>query len=238
MATARDVVTDALRELGVLAAGEVASADDELSGLSALNRLIDQWAAERLTIYTITRTTYALVSGTQNYTVGSGGNFNVARPVFVDHVRLLDTAVSPTLESGLVPFTDDAWALVTQKALTSTEPTNYYYNPTFPLGTLTLWPVPTGTTLTGVLYAPQQVAELANLNTAISLPPGYRRMLVKNLALEMSPSYERPSSVDLRVQAAESKMVVKQANVRLMDMTLDPAYLGTSSGRYNINVDG
>jgi hypothetical protein len=225
MAVVLDVIVDALRELGVLAAGEVATSDDAIAGLAAMNRLIDQWAAEELQIYQTTRTTWTIVSGTQDYTLGTGGTINVARPVFIDHINFVDTAPTPDIEYQMSPLTDDAWSRVPIKSITAPLPTSYYYNPTYPLGTVSLWPVPTSATLLGVLYAPQAVAEFTAYTTAISLPPGYRRMIVKNLAVEMSPSYERPCSRELVMQAMESKAAVKRANKRLADMQLEAAAL-------------
>jgi hypothetical protein len=222
--TALDIVADALRELGVLASGEVASAGEALSGLAALNRMVDGWAAERLTMYTVSRTTYALVSGTQVYTVGTGGNFNVARPVFVDHFSVYDSAVTPNAEVQLEAFTDDSWAVLPEKSTPGT-PSAYYYNGTFATGSLSLWPKPNVSGLVGVLYAPLQVSEFALLSTAVSLPPGYRRMLVKGLAVEMGPSYDKPLSQELYTQAREAKMVVKNANVRMRDMSIDSSML-------------
>src|SRR3989304_6497560 len=137
MAEVRDIVAAALRELGVLAAGEVAPADEANSGLEELNRLVDQWAGERLLIYRVTRTTWT-ISATQNYPVGPGGTVNVVRPVYLDHVNLIDTSTDPDQETPLTPLTDDGWAAITQKRATSTQPTNWYYNQTFPLGTLSL----------------------------------------------------------------------------------------------------
>lgn len=45
MATARDVVTGALRLIGVLAAGETAQAAEATDGLAALNRMMHGWKA-------------------------------------------------------------------------------------------------------------------------------------------------------------------------------------------------
>jgi len=237
MAVVLDVIADALRELGVLAAGEVATADDANSGLLALNRLVDQWAAEELQIYQTTRTTWSIVSGTSSYTLGTGGNINIARPVFIDHINFQNTGSSPTIEYQMSPLTDDAYSRIPIKTITAPFPTSYYYNPTYPTGTVILWPVPTSTTLQGVLYAPQAVAEFAGLTTAITLPPGYRRMLVKNLAVELAPSYERPVMSKLDEQARESKSIVKRANKRLADMQLEAAALIQGKNRrftYNI----
>ena len=60
--TVLDIGTAALRDLGVLATGETASSEDSDAMLAALNRLVDQWAAERMAIYSQTRTTWAIVS--------------------------------------------------------------------------------------------------------------------------------------------------------------------------------
>lgn len=234
MATARDLITKALQELGVLAAGEVATAVEADDGLLALNRLLDAWAAERLQIYTVTRTTWTITPNTDpnQYTVGTGGVVNVARPVFVSdgHVGFVDTSTSPSTEYPLVMLTEAAFAGIPVKGLTSTYPTRFYYNPTYPLASLRLFPVPTSATLTGVLYAPQQVAQLAALTTAVSLPPGYERMLLKNLAIELAPSYERFVSPTLAKQAADAKAIVKRANKRLRDLSIDPG--AVVQGRY------
>ena len=235
MAEVRDIVTAALRELGVKAAGEVVTADEADSGLEELNRLVDQWAGERLLIYRVTRTTWT-ISATQNYTVGTGGTVNVVRPVYLDHVNLIDTSTDPDQETPLTPLTDDGWAAITQKAATSTQPTNWYYNPTFPLGTLSLWPIPSSATLQGALYAPQQTSEFTSLDEVISLPPGYRRMLVKNLARDLAPSYGRPVHPELKEEAIESKATVKRNNYRLSDLSFDAAVLGGNGG-YDIMTD-
>ena len=62
MATLRDLETDALLDLGVLAEGETATAAQLEDARRAINRLIDQWAAERLTIDTVPATTWATAS--------------------------------------------------------------------------------------------------------------------------------------------------------------------------------
>jgi hypothetical protein len=236
--TVRDIATSALQEIGVLASGETATAADAAAGLSTLNDLMDQWAAERLIIYTTTRTTWTIAASTQNYTLGTGGTINVARPVYIDHVNFIDTSPDTDVEYQLQPLTDDAWSRIPIKDLTSTFPTCWYYNPTFPLGTLQLWPIPTSSTLTGVLYAPQAVAEFADLDASVSLPPGYRRMLIKNVAVCLCPQYERDPRQDLKLDAIETKAVVKRSNKRLMDMTIEAgALVQGQNSRYTYDIN-
>ena len=229
MATYGDLITDALIEIGVTAAGETPAAVDMATGLRTMNRLIDTWAAERLQIYTVTRTLWTIAANDGEYTVGLTGNVNVARPVYLDHVNFVDMSTNPDTEYQMQPLTDDAYAAIPQKLITSPMPQFWYYNPTYPLGTLTLYPVPTSTTLQGALYAPAAVAQTAAATTA-SLPPGYERMIVKNLAVELAPSYTRQVDQNLLLQAENAKAVVKRSNRRLMDMSVDAAALIQGQG--------
>ena len=201
MATVRDVVTGALQEIGVVAAGEAPSDADASIGLRALNDLMDQWAADRLLIYTLTRSTWTIVASTRDYTIGSGGDVSIARPIYIDHVNFVDSTPDPDIEYQLSHLTEDAWSRVPQKALTSTLPTAWYYDAAYPLGTLSFRPTPTSSTLTGIIYAPTAVAEFSALATSVALPPGYRRMLLKNLALNLAPSFEREPSPSLYLAA-------------------------------------
>lgn len=234
MATARDIIDGALTELGVRAAGETLAAADASEGLLSLNRMLDAWAAERLMIHTVTRTTWTISANDGQYTVGTGANVNRARPMTVDHVAVIDTDTDPDTESPLGKLTDDGWAAVSQKAQTSDTPQVWYYNPTYPTGTLDLWPIPTSSTLTGVMYAPTAVTQFTDLTTAVSVPPGYERALVKNLAVELAPAYGRKVDAVLAIQAQEAKAVIKRANNRLSDLSIDPAALIGSMPGYDI----
>lgn len=231
MATVLTVISDALKELGVLAAGEVATDAEATDAMGSLNQLLDQWAAERLSIYSIVRTLATLTASTASFTVGTGGNVNIARPVFIDHINYVDTSQDPDLELPLNKLTDDMWAGIPQKALTSTLPTSYFYNPTYPTGTLYPWPIPTSATLQWAVYAPTAVTQFTALTDAISLPPGYWRMLVKNLALDLAPAYSKQVSPALVGEARDTVATVKRANKRLADLSFPASALIQGAGQ-------
>lgn len=237
ISTAGAIVESALKKIGALAAGETMSAEDGQDGLDAFNSLIDQDAAQRLYIYTVTRTTWTIVSGTSTYTVGTGGTVNIARPVYVEDVRVQDTAPSPDLELPLVSLTDDMFQGIPQKEQISTLPTSYYYNPTYPLGTLRFWPVPTSSTLQGVIYAATAVTEFPALTTAISLPPGYRQMYIDRLAADLAPDFGRADLLPyLKSEADESLSIVKAANHRLTDLRFDSGALVNTGEDYGWSI--
>lgn len=219
--TVRNICTDALYDLMVLSADETMSATDGAFALRKLNSLVDQWTSESLLLYSEVRTVWTISSGDGSYTVGTGANVNVARPTVVDGVSFQSTADNPKVEIPLVPLTEQAWQAIAIKDLQSTLPGYYFYNPTFPTATLNLYPVPTSSTLQGVFYCQAQVGEFTSLDTVISLPPGWKRCLVANLAVELAPGYGTEPSAAVQKIAVESKGTLKRSNIRPVDAALD-----------------
>jgi len=233
--TARDIVEQALLRLTVLAAGEAMAAEDASNGLRSLNNLIDEWGTEKLTIHSETRSTFTITE-TASFTVGSGGDCSIVWPRYIEHIRYQDTATDPDEEFPLSILTDDAWAGITQKALTAARPDRAYYNPTYPLGTLYLWPIPTDSNLEGVIYAKTAIVELTTLDTAISLPPGYRSFMITALAWELQGEYGKPPDPVLKMIADRAKANVKRSNIRLMDLSVDRGALVQSYGSGNYDI--
>lgn len=225
MTTARDLCSSALEKLGVLYAGETMTADQSTIALDTLNDRIDEMATERLTIFRQLETTKTLSSGTGQYTVGSGGDFDLVRPVFIEHWSFRDTSTSPVIELPLQKFTDQNWQSLTPKTLTSTYPTGAHYNPTFganALGTVDFWPVPTSSTLTGVLYtAGPAVTEFSTLDATVSLPPGYRKYLQYQLALDLAPAFGGQVGPEIARMAQDAERKIKRVNLRMSDLHVD-----------------
>jgi hypothetical protein len=238
LATVLDaIITPALKEIGVLAAGETATSEDAADALSRLNRLIDRLAAESSSIFYRTRTTWTISANDGEYTVGSGANVNIARPVFVHQIGFIDTSTDPDTEYPLKMLTEDGYAAIPQKAQTSTFPQFAFYNPTYANATLTLWPVPTSSTLSGVIYHSTAVTSFATTSTSVSLPPGYEEALVTNLALLLCPQFERQPSPVLVQAARESMATLKRVNSRLSDLSFEAgALIGGNRHAFNIRT--
>lgn len=237
--TVSDLVSNALIDIGVLGQGQTAAGTTANFALGKLNRLIDSWKNNRLLVFTITRVTWTIASGTATYTVGSGGTINIARPPTMNmqgsNVRFIDTSVSSTQEIDLWPLTDDAYQAIVDKSQAGTYPSNWYYNPTYtssaaPYGTLALWPVPDNANLTGVFYAPVAAATVALADT-LALPPGYERFYETNLGLELTTSYPVSDTTyqRLKVQASDSQADLEKVNTRLVDLGVDLALVPHST---------
>lgn len=247
--TATQVIQDALNDLEVLNSDTETYSSltsvQQTDTLRRLNLLVGQWANQTLTIPAVQRTVFTLLSGkgssTNPYTIGSGGDLNVARPTFQDsiiQVGLLLNASNPPVEIPRGIYTHNMWEQERIKDLTSVLFTALYYNPTFAgdLGQIFLWPVPTDLTNNLVLYIEQPLGTFADATTSYSIPPGFDDALHFNLALKLAIPYGRPISPDLRAEAMRTLAVVKRANVKLFDLPNEFAAIGgqTRKSWYNI----
>lgn len=191
--TARDLVTSAMLEAQILAAGETASAADGNWGLEKLQRLIDQYNTREELIYNVNFSRYTLQVNHTPHTIGPGGDFNVpVRPVRLVKASLVLTSGSSIPIDIPLYIGDDAWwASNAIKDLTSTLPTAVYYSPGTPLGQLYFWPVVTQVNDVR-LETWVNLTQAVDLNTSIAMPQGYWDAIVKTLAVELCPSYGKP----------------------------------------------
>jgi hypothetical protein len=194
--TWRDLIQMTLEDLGVYGQASPASANDESAALNRLNDWIDWLKTQKLSMYQIQRTTWA-ITGASSYTLGVGGNISVSRPPgieFIAGVGYVDQSVSPEFEVNLGDvLTLDDYRAIAFKSLTATYPNGFYYEGSYPFATLRPWPIPTGSNLLGVIYSGVAINEivLAQVGAAISLPPGYRRFMRLGLKIECAPAFKK-----------------------------------------------
>ena len=232
--TPRDLITGAMKLIGVLAAGETASAEDASDNFTALNNLVDEWSLEHLLTPYKVREEFSLVSGTQSYTIGSSGTFNTSRPLGIEAATIEDQAQSPTVEyPPLEIINTKQWAEVTQKDATASIPQRLYMEDSYPLATIYLYPKPSAS-LKLVLYSWKPLTAFTGLSQSLSLAPGFARAYIYNLALAIAPTYGlEPSALVLR-DAAKTIANIKRAQSKPVYMRADDAVMGRKP--YNINT--
>ena len=84
METAGDIINGSLRLLGVLAEGEVPSAETSQDALRAMNQMIDSWNTERLAVFSTQDQVFTWPAATLSRTLGPTGNFVGNRPILLD----------------------------------------------------------------------------------------------------------------------------------------------------------
>lgn len=209
-----DIITSAMKEIGVLAPGEAAALDDLADVMQKLQRLIDYFNARDPLIYNVNFQQFVTPPNTQPITIGPGQMFDInQRPREILSASVILNNTTPTqVEIRLNIRDQDWWANQVVKNLTSTYPTDLYYSPDWANGGIYLWPIPTQSNPI-LLQIPLVLAEFAvnNYNQAFSMPPGYWDAIVYSLAESIGPMFERPTTPDLlRLKAAAIKAI--QAN--------------------------
>lgn len=227
MPSANDFSKAALQLLNVIQAGEDPSSEDGQVAFDVLNRWVDWLGTQRQTIYFLTRTAHTLTASTASYTIGTGGTINIARPVWIDSAGLiLNTADATPTEAPIRVLTDDEYARIGQKTLTSSLSGAVWYdhNWSSALGRVYPLPIPSVSTTQLVLYTPTAITEFAAQSTDYTFPPGYERAIVYNLAHELTAWYPAATPpVNLPAMAMNSLADVKRANNRLSHVVIDPA---------------
>jgi hypothetical protein len=243
MTTALDMIQDAAERLGVYAPGETISAADSARFLKVLNDMIDSWSTETLTTFAVLEQSAQLVVGQTAYTIGTGGNFNMTRPI-----RILDgpgAAFLVDVNGNRYPIDvvpQDKWnQLWNITQINSNLPSTIFYDPQFPLGIINVWPNYAGG-LGVVLHwnSYLQLSEFLGLTSAVSLPPGYVKAIQDNLAVEAAPYFKGDNYAIpqlLLATAARSKGNIKRSNLRLNIAQFEKVLTARGGAVYNIYSD-
>jgi len=231
MATAGDIINGSLRLLGVLAEGEVPSAETSQDALNAMNQMIDSWNTERLSVFSTQDQVFIWPAGLLNRTLGPSGDFVGNRPVLLDDATYFKdpgTGVS----YGIKFINQQQYDGIAVKSVTSTYPQVIFVNNTFPDVDMFVYPRPTRD-LEWHFISVEELTQPATLATSLHFPPGYLRAFRYNLACEMAPEFGvEPSSQVSRIAMA-SKRDLKRIN-NPDDIMSMPYSLVATRQRFNV----
>ena len=244
--TVQNVITNALYEINVVAPGEAPDAGEMTFALSKFNQLLDSWTARKVYIFaiqllgdpTVSGKNFILTPGLQPHTVGPtqigtapAPTFlvNQERPVRIDNVNIILNNVSPNVRFPLQKRDKDWWATNRVQSVPTTLPTDYYYRPDWPAGSVFLWPVP------NYAYGIELEIETllqgsANLATLFAFPPGYELAITMTLAELLCPSFEKQPNQVLIGAAATARQAVAGLNAPPPRINLDD-FGGPGTGR-------
>lgn len=207
MATAQTIIDRGMRLIGALASGESPTSAETTDVLAALNGMLESWRNERLMAFAWQDESKVLTPSDGSYTIGATGDFTTWAAK-IEHAYITN--------SGTDTFLDPLDALgydgIPDKTTTGT-PQYYYFEKSYPLGILKLWPVPDAA---DTLHIRTWVvlSGFATAATSVSLPPGYEDALAFNLAIRIAPEFEKKVSAEVAQIAIETKGSIKRLNNR------------------------
>lgn len=233
MSTVSDLIKGSLRLIGAIAQGETPSSNASADALSALNDMLESWSNDGFLIYHQVIESLTLTASTASYTIGSSGAFNTTRPV-----RIANALVKQSGSNDEIPiriYNEDEWAQISDKTLTSILPQGIYYDPNFALGLIYVWPVPSANG-TLILCSDKPLTTYSLISEDVTLPPGYKKALRYNLAMELAPEYGKAISQDIATQAVESKALIMRSNTKPVYMRSDVFGLVGDEKQFNIHT--
>lgn len=214
MATGLSVITNACIEIGAIAPGETVPAANSVFALERLNRIIDLWNTQGLTLWTVNDATYVLTANTQDYEIGptaAAPGFVATRPTKVLMANLVLTTLTPNVFIPLEIWNAQQWASLAVLSVAASVPKALYYDPRNTNGLLRLWPKPSAANSLE-LYTPQQLTALAALATTFAFPPGYEDALTLTLAEVLCQPFGRPRTPELMMDARNARAAIKATN--------------------------
>ncbi len=223
----RDLIARTLRILGVIASGETPSASEQADMLTALNSMLFSWSTEGLTLFRTTTNAFPLIPSQQVYTIGTGGDFDVPRPVRIKTAYLRYLSGSQPADLPLRILTREEWDALTVKTLDSSMPTDVFIDDDMPLTQIKLWPAPTEAHELVLVYQ-EPLGGFADINEDVIMPPGYDRAIVYNLAVEAAPEFGKSASNETVLIAQNSLGNVKRINIKPQIATPDYPRGGSS----------
>ncbi len=242
--TGNDLIKAAMRLIQVSAVDVDLTAQELTDGLESLNRMLDSWSLDELMLYQVIREQFALVSGQNPYSIGLGGDFNTVRPTRIVGAYL-------TLNNGSIPVDYpmnvlgyDDYNAIRLKTLSTNFPNYIYYQPSFPIGEVYIYPIfsPNDPATIGPAYITltswKPLPIIADPTAPLEFPPGYWEAIVFNLAARIAEEYQfaiRPTTVALGIEALKR---VKRLNQRTNTLQTDVHLMNTAQLRYSIYSDG
>ena len=243
--TLRDICTRALQLLYVAPSGNTPTDQMVNDALYVANEILDSWSANGMMIYTQTQNFFPLPTAKQVWTIGpvTAGmptpDFIVpARPNNLQSANMLLTTASPTLEIPLQILSDQEWANIRTKTIYTTIVNKIYMDEQWPIANIYLWPIPSGGDPQLILWYWQLFNSALTLDSIISLPPGYAKLLRYGICMNLAPEYNKPIPADIAGVYAALKRDIEIKNIRPSSLYYSAAAQGTGiSGNYNILND-
>jgi hypothetical protein len=214
--TWRDLIFDALVEIGVYNPNDSFQAEDAQFAARKLQRIIDQWAALERFAYTVDFTLYTLTPNHSPILIGPGltaPDFAaVRRPVRIVSAALVLNQNPPATDLPLNIRDEQWWAGQRVKAQTSQTPTDLYYKAAFPNGEINLWPIATFASGLRLETWVQMSQVPQDLTTTFVAPPAYENATMLSLAEELCGPYTRPVPGELPAKAMRARAALQGNN--------------------------
>lgn len=230
--TGRSYVERALRIINAIDVGETPDAEEANDAIDLFNDMLGLWSTQSLTIPYIASAEFNTIAGQKVYSIGPGGDWDGNRPIAITDafIRIGNGQAGGSLDIPLAVLSNHQYANVPLKDVASTQSRALYYENQFPLGRVSLYPVPSA--VFGVVLMYNTFFTSVTLDSDLSgMPPGYALAIQYNLAKYLAVEYNKEWSPQKDKIATDSLGNIKSANIRAPDAEFNDALPGVGSSR-------
>ena len=233
--TPRDIVNLALKTANVVGVGQSSLPEDINDCFNMLNMMIAQWQRRRYMVYNL-KTVSITATGATSYTIGLGQQFNTERPAKIEaaFIRMQGGSNLPVDYPLQVLRAKEDYDRISIKNLNSF-PEYVFYDSTFPVGNVFVWPVPNNQYQI-FLTVMTQLQAFQNLSEVIVMPNEYLDAMHWNLADRILTIYGLPENPKITRYAEVSMRAIMENNSQIPLLHM-PVALRGKSGAYNIYGD-
>ncbi|NYD88750.1 hypothetical protein [Sphingomonas melonis] len=216
--TARDMVTQAMREIGVLASGENPSADELADGILRLNSMLKAWAAKGLNLWRNTQGTVDFAAGISSAAIPEA--------LTVGEARLL---LSGGTERPLALWESDQYAVLPNKGSVGV-PVAYTMISQVGGLTMQLWPVPSRDVTIRYSFG-RITADVIQPSDPVDVPQMFQEAVWLMLAVRMAPTFGKARTDPQTVQLVAARAAELERD--MLDFDRPASYqLGTDLDGY------
>jgi len=233
--TPRDIVNLALKTANVVGVGQSSLPEDINDCFNMLNMMIAQWQRRRYMVYNL-KTVSITATGATSYTIGLGQQFNIERPAKIEaaFIRMQGGSNLPVDYPLQVLRAKEDYDRISIKTLNAF-PQYVFYDSTFPVGNVFVWPVPNNQYQI-FLTVMTQLQAFQNLSEVIVMPAEYLDAMQWNLADRILTIYGLPENPKITRYAEVSMRAIMENNSQIPLLHM-PVALRGKSGAYNIYGD-
>lgn len=171
--TARDIVKQAMIEIGVLSTGEEPDASEMLDSIVRLNAMLKTWSAEGL----------GHLEATGTVTIPANSSSGVL-PTGIRSIYSARVIVSTTNHRQMVPYNRSQYQMLPNK-IARGSPTVYYLSDNGNQTTMYVWPVPTAITTIAIDYG-RTIEAVTDASETIDAPQEWQEAMYLGLGARIA----------------------------------------------------
>jgi hypothetical protein len=230
MDTGTSIVQGCLRKINAYQPGDQQIAPEFNDALDVINSMLDSWSTQQYAVYGSVENIlyYSGVTSAGNayqYTIGAGGDFDVARPLRITNAFTRITTQGSGYDYPIEIISKDRYVEYGLKSINYPWPTALWYNPTFPLGNIYFYGAPSAG---GELHLfTDTILTALTPQGEVLMPQGYKRWLLWGGAREIASEFGAMWGPQMEKLYCEARDVIKSLNAQpIPESKIDSELLG------------